>query len=137
LNNPIVAYVGPAIAIAAIGSSYFGHCLGAAEGAAAIIRSVATAACKTLPKKGIRTGVAVFIFISTWDVAILNDSILDMIETLVGPVIAMVLYLMPMNAIHRFNALKQYRGKASNIFVTIAGIAAVACIIYRMFVVGL
>lgn len=137
LNNPIVAYVGPAIAIAAIGSSFFGHYLGAAEGAAGIIRSVATAAGKTLPEKGIRTGVAVFIFLSTWGVAILDVGILDMIETLVGPVIAMVLYLMPMYAIHRFDALKQYRGKASNIFVTIAGIAAVACIIYRMFVVGL
>lgn len=137
IDNPIVAYVGPAIAIAAIGSSFFGHYLGAAEGAAGIVRSVTEAAGKTPSEPGIRTGVAIFLFLSTWGVAILDVGILDMIETLAGPVIAIVLYLMPMYAIHRFDALKQYRGKASNVFITIAGLAAVACIIYRMIVVGL
>jgi serine transporter len=81
--------------------------------------------------------VAVFIFLSTWLVAILDVGILDMIETLAGPIIAVVLYLMPMYAIHRFDALKQYRGKASNVFTAVAGTTAVACIIYRIIVVGL
>src|SRR5699024_3171586 len=107
------------------------------EGAAGIIRSIATAAGKTLPEKGIRTGVAVFIFLSTWGLAILDVGMLDMTERLVGLVIAVLLYLMSMYPIHRFTSLTQYRGKASNLFVTLAGIAAVACIIYRMFVVGL
>lgn len=137
LDNPIIDYVGPAVAIAAIGSSFFGHYLGAAEGAAGIVRSVVGAAGKKPSEKGIRAGVAIFIFLSTWGVAILDVGILDMIETLAGPVIAVVLYLMPMYAIHRFDALKQYRGKASNVFITIAGVTAVACIIYRIIVVGL
>src|SRR5699024_12820478 len=62
LHNPIVAYVGPAIAIAAIGSSFFGHYLGAAEGGAGIIRSAATAAGKTLSVEVIRSIVALFLF---------------------------------------------------------------------------
>lgn len=137
LDNPLIGYLGPAVAIAAIGSSFFGHYLGAAEGAAGIIRSIATAAGKEPSEKTISVGVAVFIFLSTWVVAILDVGILDMIETLAGPIIAVVLYLMPMYAIHRFDALKQYRGKLSNIFTTIAGIAAVVCIIYRIVVIGL
>lgn len=137
LDNPLIGYLGPAVAIAAIGSSFFGHYLGAAEGAAGIARSVVQAAGKEPSERMISTGVAIFIFLSTWAVAILNVGILDMIETLAGPIIAVVLYLMPMYAIHRFDALKQYRGKASNVFITIAGITAVACIIYRIMVVGL
>lgn len=131
LDTPLIGYIGPAVAIAAIGSSFFGHYLGAAEGAAGIVRSVSTAARKKPSDRAVNIGVAIFIFLATWGAAIL-----DMIETLVGPIIAIVLYLLPMYAIHRFDVLKQYRGKASNIFVTLAGITAVACIIYRMFVVG-
>lgn len=137
LDTPLIGYIGPAVAIAAIGSSFFGHYLGAAEGAAGIVRSVATAAGKKPSDRAVNIGVAIFIFLTTWGAAILDLGILDMIETLVGPVIAIVLYLLPMYAIHRFDVLKQYRGKASNIFVTVAGITAVACIIYRMFVIGL
>ena len=137
MDNPVIGYLGPAVAIAAIGSSFFGHYLGAAEGAAGIIRSATEAAGRKPAEKTISTSVAVFIFLSTWVVAILDVGILDMIETLAGPIIAIVLYLMPMYAIHRFDALKQYRGKASNVFITIAGITAVACIIYRIIVVGL
>ncbi|HJF14604.1 MAG TPA: HAAAP family serine/threonine permease [Enteractinococcus helveticum] len=137
MDAPFIEYLGPAVAIAAIGSSFFGHYLGAAEGAAGIVRSVVTAAGKEPTEKTISFGVAVFIFLSTWVVAILDVGILDMIETLAGPIIAVVLYLMPMYAIHRFDALEKYRGKASNVFTTVAGIAAVACIIYRIFVVGL
>ena len=40
LHNPVISYLGPVIAIAAISSSFFGHYLGAAEGAAAIVRDV-------------------------------------------------------------------------------------------------
>lgn len=136
LDTPLIGYIGPAVAIAAIGSSFFGHYLGAAEGAAGIVRSVSTAARKKPSDRAVNIGVAIFIFLTTWGAAILDLGILDMIETLVGPVIAIVLYLLPMYAIHRFDVLEQYRGKASNIFVTLAGITAVACIIYRMFVVG-
>lgn len=137
MDAPFIEYLGPAVAIAAIGSSFFGHYLGAAEGAAGIARSATTAAGKKPSEKAISIGVPVFIFLSTWVVAILDIGILDMIETLAGPIIAVVLYLMPMYAIHRFDALEKYRGKASNVFTTIAGIAAVACIIYRIFVLGL
>src|SRR5699024_2276612 len=95
LDTPLIGYIGPAVAIAAIASSFFGDYLGAAEGAAGIVRSVATAAGKKPSDRTVNIGVAIFIFLTTWGAAILDLGILDMIETLVGPVIAIVLYLLP------------------------------------------
>lgn len=61
--------------------------------------------------------------------AVANPSILSLIETLSGPIIASVLYLMPMIAIRRVPALAPYRGRLSNVFVTVAGLVAVSGIL--------
>ncbi len=45
--------------------------------------------------------------VTTWIVATLNPSILGMIETLGGPIIAMLLFLMPMYAIRKVPAMKK------------------------------
>jgi len=70
--------------------------------------------------------------ISTWIVATLNPSILGIIETLSGPVIAILLYLMPMYAIHKIPAMRQYSGYTSNIFVVIMGLMAISAILYNL-----
>ncbi|MDO5499491.1 MAG: aromatic amino acid transport family protein [Propionibacteriaceae bacterium] len=129
-GSPVIAYLGPVIAIAAIMSSFFGHYFGAAEGAAGIFRGFTGGDQSRLSPSAVRKGVAVFIFLTTWLAAVLNPSILDLIETIAGPVIASILYLMPMYAIHKVDRLKRYRGKASNVFVTAAGIAAVTSILF-------
>lgn len=128
-DSPFIAYLGPAIAIAAIVSSFFGHYLGAAEGAAGIVRSLAAARGRTPDERRLRGGIALFIFLTTWGAAIVNPSILSLIEMLAGPVIAAVLYLMPMYAVHTVPALRQYRGRLSNVFVTVAGVVAVGGIL--------
>ena len=84
-------------------------------------------------ERSLSIGVAVFIFLTTWAVAVMNPSILGLIETLAGPVIAAILYLMPMYAIHKVPALARYRGAASNVFVTIAGLVAMSAILYGLF----
>lgn len=81
--------------------------------------------------------VAVFIFLTTWLTAILNPGILAVIESLSGPVIAAILYIMPMIAIHKVPALAPYRGKISNVFVVITGLIAISGILFsviRLFV---
>lgn len=47
--------------------------------------------------------------VTTWIVATLNPSILGMIETLGGPIIAMLLFLMPMYAIRKVPAMKNIK----------------------------
>ena len=53
-----------------------------------------------------------------------------MIETPGGPVIAMILFLMPMYAIQKVPAMRKYSGHVSNIFVVIMGLIAISAIFY-------
>ncbi len=57
------------------------------------------------------------IVLTCWAVATFNPSILGMIETKGGPIIACLLFLMPMYAIRRVPSLRQYSGQVSNVFV--------------------
>lgn len=131
-GSPFIAYLGPVVALAAIASSFFGHYLGTAEGAAGIVRSMVDADGTRISDRALRIGIAVLIFVTTWIAAILNPSILSMIESIAGPVIAMILYLLPMYAIRRMPALEPYRGRLSNVFVTVAGLVAVSGIVYGL-----
>ena len=125
-GNPLISYLGPLVAFAAIVSSFFGHYLGAAEGAAGLVRASAPAFVEKVGMKAINTGVAVFMFVTTWIAAIMNPSILSIIESLSGPVIASILYLMPMIAIYTVDVFKPYRKNASNIFVIVTGLIAIS-----------
>ncbi|MCV5390340.1 hypothetical protein OFC62_37075, partial [Escherichia coli] len=71
----------------------------------------------------------VVLFLSIWAAAIMNPSILGMMEALSGPVIAMILFIMPMLAVHKIESMKQYRGKLSTYFVLITGIVAVSALV--------
>jgi serine transporter len=75
---------------------------------------------------------AVFMILTTWAIATINPSILGMIEDLGGPIIAMLLFLMPMYAITKVPAMRKYAGNISNVFVTIIGLIAMSGIIYKL-----
>ena len=63
----------------------------------------------------------------------LNPGILDIIESLSGPVIAMILFIMPMYAVHKIPAMSRYRGQWSNAFVLAAGCVAISSLLYKLF----
>lgn len=132
-GNPFITYLGPAVAIAAICSSFFGHYLGAAEGAAGIVRGFVDHDGSKISDRTLKLAIAAFIFLTTWAAAVLNPSILSMIESLSGPVIAIVLFLMPMYAISRVPALARYRGRLTNVFVVVTGVIAVGGILLSLF----
>ena len=132
LDQPFLQILGPAISIVAIASSFFGHWLGGIEGGVGIINNTFGTKDRNLNQKYIRYGVIGFVVLTAWIAAILNPSVLSLIESLSGPIIAMVLYLLPMYAIHKVKVLEPYRGLASNVFVTIAGLVAVSGIIYGL-----
>lgn len=133
MGLPIIAWLGPAVAIAAIGSSFFGHWLGAFEGAQGITRSMLDPQAKRFSDRSLKTGISAFLIITTWLAGVLNPSILGLIESLAGPVIATVLYLMPMYAIRKVPALEPFRGRISNFFVVVAGVVAVSGILLSFF----
>ena len=130
--SPFISYLGPIVAFVAIVSSFFGHYLGASEGLHGILRSMVVPDRTRMPDRVLNTLIAAFIFVTTWAVAILNPSILGMIETLGGPIIAAILYLMPMYAIHRVPALARFRGRPANVFVTVIGLLALSGMLYGL-----
>ena len=67
-----------------------------------------------------------------WIVATLNPSILGMIESFGGPVIAAILFLMPMYAIRKVPAMRKYSGHISNVFVTVVGLVAISALVYSL-----
>ncbi|WP_192457423.1 HAAAP family serine/threonine permease [Musicola keenii] len=132
-NNPVMGYMAPIIATIAISKSFLGHYLGASEGFNGMILKSLRSRGKTVSPVKLNRITALFMLLTTWLVATLNPSILGMIETLGGPVIACLLFLMPMYAIRRVPAMQKYSGALSNLFITLLGLIAITAIIYTLF----
>ncbi|MCI4184778.1 HAAAP family serine/threonine permease [Dickeya dianthicola] len=132
-NNPVMGYLAPVIATIAISKSFLGHYLGAGEGLNGMMVKMLRSRGKTAPIAKLNRITALFMLVTTWLVATLNPSILGMIETMGGPVIACLLFLMPMYAIRKVPAMRQYSGALSNVFVTLLGLIAITAIVYTLF----
>ena len=125
-ESPLISYMGPLVAFAAITSSYFGHFLGAHEGLVGLVKSRSN-----MPVKHIEKVSLLFIVLTTWAVAIENPSILDMIETMGAPMIAAILFLMPVIAMQVVPSMQKYKTSVPvQIFTTICGLAAISSVIY-------
>jgi serine transporter len=131
-NVPMIAWMGPIVAMVAITKSFLGHYLGAREGFNGIVVKSLRSRGKTVTPQRLNRLTTAFMLLTTWLVATLNPSILGMIETLGGPIIAMILFLMPMYAIQKVPAMRQYSGKISNVFVVIVGVLAISSIAYSL-----
>ncbi|EPF9306799.1 aromatic amino acid transport family protein [Vibrio vulnificus] len=125
-ESPLISYLGPLVAFAAITSSYFGHFLGAHEGLVGLIKSRSNSPISKIEKASL-----LFIVITTWVVAIVNPSILGMIETMGAPMIAAILFLMPVFAMQKVPAMAKYKTSAAvQIFTVICGLASITSVIY-------
>lgn len=132
-NTPIMAYIAPVIAFIAISKSFLGHYLGAKEGLSGIIvKSLKSTTGKTINKNSLHRIIEIFMILTCWVVATINPNILKMIETLGGPIIAVLLFIMPMYAIAKVPAMKKYNNQISNVFVTVMGIISISAIIYGL-----
>ena len=127
-SNPTIAFAAPLIAFVAIAKSFLGHYIGASEGLKGIILKTG----KRPEAKTLDRVTAALMLVVCWIVATLNPSILGMIEALGGPVIAAILFLMPMYAIRRVPAMRKYSGKLSNVFVTVVGLVALSSVVYSL-----
>lgn len=131
-DTPIIAYVAPIVAIIAITKSFFGHYIGASEGFNGLIVKAARSKGKEVNPVTLNRVTAGFMLLTTWAVATINPNILGMIESLGGPIIALLLFIMPMYAIKKVPAMKQYSGAISNMFVVIIGLVSISAIFYSL-----
>ncbi|USD66435.1 aromatic amino acid transport family protein [Vibrio sp. SCSIO 43136] len=124
--SPLISILGPIVAFAAITSSYFGHFLGAHEGLVGLVKSRSKAPVARIEKASL-----IFIVVTTWIVAIVNPSILGMIETMGAPMIAAILFLMPIFAMQKVPAMAKYKtSAAAQVFTALCGLASITSVIY-------
>lgn len=128
-DNPYISYFGPLVAFLAITSSFFGHYMGAREGLEGLYLKMKGEA---VDRKKLNYATALFFLLTLWGVAIINPSILGLIESLGGPIIAMILFIMPMYAIRKIPAMKRYGSRFSNVFVTVMGLIAISAVVYGL-----
>ena len=127
-SNPVIAFAAPLIAIVAIAKSFLGHYIGASEG----IKGLVLKSGRRPNPKSLDRFTALFMLLVCWLVATLNPNIVRMIESFGGPVIAALLFLMPMYAIRRVPAMRKYAGHMSNVFVTLVGLVAISALVYSL-----
>ncbi|HDS1236864.1 HAAAP family serine/threonine permease [Pluralibacter gergoviae] len=132
-NAPVIEWMAPIIAIVAITKSFLGHYLGAREGFNGMVVKSLRGKGKSIEISKLNKFTALFMLVTCWLIATLNPSILGMIETLGGPVIAVILFLMPMYAINKVPAMRKYSGHISNAFVVVMGLVAISAIFYSLY----
>ncbi|WP_376960775.1 HAAAP family serine/threonine permease [Azospirillum sp. A26] len=131
-DNPLMALLTPAVAFVAITKSFFGHYLGAREGLNGLISQHLRSQDKPVDEKAINRFSALFMVAAVWIAATLNPSILGMIESLCGPIIAALLFIMPMYAIRKVPAMRKYAGQPGNVVVIFIGSVAISAILYSL-----
>lgn len=131
LDNPFISYSGPLVAFLAISSSFFGHYFGAREGACGIVRKCCKLVGNENPDlKIIAICTTLVMYIIMLITAYINPSILGFIESLGGPIIAAILFLMPIIAIYTVSKMKKFQNKALDAFVFITGVLTIVTVIY-------
>jgi len=126
-DNSFIATLGPLVAFIAITSSFLGHFLGARESFTGLVTKQTSLSAKAADKIGV-----LIMFLAIWFCAVKNPSILDMMDQLSGPIIAMILFIMPMIAVYKVPALHKYRNRLSTLFILAVGSLAVFALIYSM-----
>lgn len=130
-SNPLIAYVGPLIAILAMSKSFLGTSMGVSEGTVSMVSGACQGLGLSLREATIARVSSVILFVVTGVITYLNPNVLEIIEKVSGPLIAVILFLLPACSIYRLPALKRYRG-ASTLFVLVIGLLAISALIYDL-----
>lgn len=129
-NTPIMAYAAPVVAFVAISKSFLGHYMGAREGMHGLLSKLTHVEDNPKHHTIIKYFIEIFMLITCWVVATINPNILTFIETLIGPVIAAILFIMPMYAINKIPSLNKFYNTWQNTFVITIGMIAISALIY-------
>ncbi|MBK1971097.1 serine/threonine protein kinase [Campylobacter sp. TTU-622] len=124
-----LAYIAPIIALVAMSKSFLGHYLGSQEGLNGVLYKISDG---KIQGKIANTITGIFTFLIAWFVAYKNPSAIGIIESIGGPVLAILLFLMPVYCIYRFDLLKKFRSKALDIFIVIIGLIAISAAIHGL-----
>lgn len=124
-----LAYLSPIVALIAMSKSFLGHYLGSKEGLNGILYKASNGKIQG-KRANIITGVCTF-FVA-WIVAYLNPSVLGIIESIGGPVLAILLFLMPAYCVYKFDVLKKFRNPIFDAFIVIMGLVAISAAVHGL-----
>ncbi|PJE80487.1 Serine transporter [invertebrate metagenome] len=125
-DNAVFGWLAQIVALIAITSSFFGHYMGTREGLAGLIiqrKRQKNPSC-SIDVRRLNRQIMVFLILTVWAIAYFNVSVMGMIEAMVAPIIASILFIMPVYATHKIPAMAKYHGTAS-IFTLIMGTIAI------------
>ncbi|MGI9276560.1 MAG: amino acid permease [Endozoicomonas sp.] len=127
-DNPLFALLAPIIAFLAIASSWFGVYLGTLEGLQGLVIQhwLKYNRHSALSPTALRRGSVAFILLSCWIAGYANWSVIGMVEMIVVPVLATILYLMPVYALYRVSSLKGFRNTFLDVFTFLVGLVAIS-----------
>lgn len=126
-DSLLLGIIAPAIAFLAICSSFFGVYMGAFEGIQGVFiqqwnqRNIE----KPLPQKAMQRAGIAFIFLTCWFAGYVNWDVISMIEIIVVPVLATILYLMPVVALYKVESLRKFRQPVLDAFIFAVGVIAI------------
>lgn len=124
-----LAFLSPIVALIAMSKSFLGHYLGSCEGLNGILFKVSGGG---IQGRLANTITGIFTFIVAWIVAYKNPSVLGIIESIGGPVLAILLFLMPAFCVYKFDVLKKYRHPLFDGFIVIMGLIAISAAVHGL-----
>ncbi|WP_420870204.1 aromatic amino acid transport family protein [Helicobacter felis] len=137
LGNPIIGYTGPVVAFLAISTSFFGHYYGAKEGLKGlVVQTLVKDKLSPSCHRKIDISVTLFLWISIILVSYYNPSILGFIESLGGPALATITFILPIVAMYIIPSMKTFRNFWTDAFVLAVGVLTVLNAVIDLFVKG-
>lgn len=124
-----LAYVSPIVALIAMSKSFLGHYLGSQEGLNGVLYKASNG---KITGKLANTLTGIFTFLIAWYVAYKNPSVIGIIESIGGPVLAILLFIMPVYCIYKFDVLKRFRNPLCDGFIVIMGLIAISAAIHGL-----
>ncbi|MCY4330029.1 MAG: serine transporter [Endozoicomonadaceae bacterium] len=122
---PIVISI---ITLLAITSSFFGVYIGSHEGATGLVDFIIKNTSETKSPqatKNLNIIIHIFLFITNWIVASFNISVITIIQALVAPVLAIILFIMPVISMYLVKEMKVYRSPLADLYIFIFGLIVI------------
>lgn len=122
----LIYYVAPFIAIIGMTKSFLGVGLSVAETFGQLAASVSGRKATTSKRVA-----SLVLFLLTFGIVYANPDVLNLIETLCGPLIAVILFLIPAYLIYTRTALSQLRG-VTVFLVVLGGLATLSALLWPL-----
>lgn len=129
-DRSVLSWLAPFIAIIGMSKSFLGISMPVAETFSALSANVIDCQIADASKR-IKTAVIAIMFCTTAGIVWINPDVINLIETVCGPLIAVFLFLIPSYLLFRRQKLKQLRNVAAFISLT-SGIATLSALIFAM-----